>query len=684
MLKLEPRPEPSRAMSIASPLIALAITVVIGTILFVILGKDPLRGLAVFFVEPVKSVYALSELAVKATPLLLIALGLAVSFRSNVWNIGAEGQYIVGAIAASGVAMLAGKDTGNWFFLPVLAGGVLGGMLWAAIVALLRDRFNANEILVSLMLVYVAEQLLNYFVYGPWKDPHGYNFPQTITFLKSTQVPRLYGSYRVNIGALGALVAAAAFWILLFRTYAGFQLQVGGLAPAAARYAGFSSRKALWSALLLSGAMAGLAGGLEVSGPLGQLTPHVPAGYGFAAIIVAFVGRLHPVGIIFSAILMSMFYIGGELAQSRLGLPQVAHRRVPGPAALHAARLRHADRTTASAGSRRVAAPASRGQPDGLSSRSSSPPRSTRAPCSRSPRSACSSTSAPASSTSAPKGLMLVAAIAGFATAFHTGNDWLAFGAGALAGALLAAAFGVLVIWLNTNQYATGLALSLFGAGFSAFVGIRYTQEKLGEQHNFSIPGLADLPFVGPAFFRQHPMVYLAIALTIAIAWFLYRSRAGLVLRAVGESPESAHALGYPVRRIRLAAVVVGGALCGVAGAYISVVYTPSLGRGHDRRQGLDRARAHHLRDLAAGARPARRLPVRRRDHAAAPAAGRRRAAAEPVPDDASVSGDHPRPRPHLAQRVVHPRQHAGVDRQAVLPRIIAASPPGGVAHDTH
>ncbi len=172
------------------------------------------------------------------------------------------------------------------------------------------------------------------------------------------------------------------------------------------------------------------------------------------------------------------------------------------------------------------------------------------------------------------EGMMLVAAVAGFATAFHTGNDWLAFGAGAVAGGVLAAVFGVLVIWLNTNQYATGLALSLFGAGFSAFVGIRYTQEKLGEQHNFAVPGLADLPFVGPALFRQHPMVYLAIALTIAMTWFLYRSRAGLVLRAVGESPESAHALGYPVRRIRLAAVVVGGALCGVAGAYISVVYT--------------------------------------------------------------------------------------------------------------
>ena len=173
------------------------------------------------------------------------------------------------------------------------------------------------------------------------------------------------------------------------------------------------------------------------------------------------------------------------------------------------------------------------------------------------------------------EGMMLVAAIAGYATAVHTGSDWIAFAAGAAAGALLAAAFGVLVIWLNTNQYATGLALSLFGAGFSAFIGIGFTQQKLPERSHFAIPGLADIPFVGPALFHQHTMVYLAIALTFGLAWFLYRSRAGLVLRAVGESPESAHALGYPVRRIRLLAVVVGGALCGVSGAYISIVYTP-------------------------------------------------------------------------------------------------------------
>ena len=173
------------------------------------------------------------------------------------------------------------------------------------------------------------------------------------------------------------------------------------------------------------------------------------------------------------------------------------------------------------------------------------------------------------------EGMMLCAAIAGFATVVHTGNSWLGFAAGMAAGAALAAVFGFLVIWLNTNQYATGLALSLFGAGFSAFAGIKYVQEKLPEQAQYPIPLLADVPFMGPALFRQHPMVYIAMAVTGGLIWFLYRTRAGLVLRSVGESPESAHALGYPVRRIRLAAVVAGGALCGLAGAYVSVVYTP-------------------------------------------------------------------------------------------------------------
>ena len=322
MIRLEARPEASKFWTYASPVLALLVTVLIGIVLFTALGKDPVKGLQVFFWEPIRSARALSELMVKATPLLIIALGLSVCFRSNVWNIGAEGQFVIGAVAAGGVALLADKTTGPWIIPAILLAGVLGGMAWAGITALLRDRFNANEILVSLMLVYVADMVLSYLVFGPWKDPNGYNFPQTKTFEAVTQIPRLMAGSRVNVGIILALLGVVAMWLFLFRTFAGFRQEVSGLAPAAARYAGFSSRKALWVAMLISGGAAGLAGALEVAGPIGQLTPYVPAGYGFAAIIVAFVGRLHPVGVVFSAILMSMFYIGGELAQSRLGLPK--------------------------------------------------------------------------------------------------------------------------------------------------------------------------------------------------------------------------------------------------------------------------------------------------------------------------------------------------------------------------
>jgi len=322
MFRLEARAQPSQYWMWLSPLLALALTIVLGVLLFALLGKDPLRGLAVFFWEPVKSSHALGELALKATPLLLIALGLAVCFRSNVWNIGAEGQFTLGAIAAGGVALQATPDSGSGMVLAVLLAGIAGGMCWAAITALLRDKCNANEILVSLMLVYIATLLLGWLVYGPWKDPLGFNFPQTKMFAPTALMPRLFSGSRLTIGLPLALLGAVLLWLFLFRTRAGFALQVGGLAPKAARYAGYSSRAALWTALLISGGTAGLAGALEVAGPIGQLTPHVPTGYGFAAIIVAFVGRLHPAGMVLSAVLMSMFYIGGELAQSRLGLPK--------------------------------------------------------------------------------------------------------------------------------------------------------------------------------------------------------------------------------------------------------------------------------------------------------------------------------------------------------------------------
>jgi ABC-type uncharacterized transport system permease subunit len=323
MLRLVPRSPPSRALTLAAPFVALALTIVLGAILFLALGHPPGRALALFFLEPLHGADAWSELAVKATPLALVALGLAVCFRANVWNIGAEGQFIAGALAASWVAMRASDASRAYLMLPAISlAGVVGGAAWAGLVAILRDRWNASEILVSLMLVYVAEMLLGYLTYGPWKDPDGYNFPQTITFLPVTQVPLLAEGHRAHMGLFVALGLALAAYLFLFRTYAGFQLAVGGQAPRAARYAGFSVRRSLWTALLGSGALAGWAGALEVTGPLGQLTPHLPVGYGFTGIIVAFVGRLHPFGILLAALLMSVLYIGGELAQSRLGLPQ--------------------------------------------------------------------------------------------------------------------------------------------------------------------------------------------------------------------------------------------------------------------------------------------------------------------------------------------------------------------------
>ena len=318
---LVPRDHASRAWFWLSPIVAILLTLLAGSALFAALGASPLQGLNVFVVAPLSSVRGWSEVLLKATPLILCGVGLAVCFRTNVWNIGAEGQLIAGAIAGGGIALLAAADSPRVWFVWVLLASAAGGALWASITAWLRDRFNANEILVSLMLVYVAQQLISWFVQGPWRDPNGFGFPQSELFAAAARVPLLIKGTRVNAGSVLALVAAAAIWWLLARTVIGFQLKVVGLAPKAARYAGFSSRRSLWTALLISGALAGLAGGLEVAGPIGQLTATISPGYGFAAIIVAFVGRLHPVGVVLASLVMALFYIGGELAQSRLGLP---------------------------------------------------------------------------------------------------------------------------------------------------------------------------------------------------------------------------------------------------------------------------------------------------------------------------------------------------------------------------
>ncbi len=323
MLRLERRAHPSRVMAWCSPVLAVLLTALCGALLFMAVGKDPVASLRVFFFEPIKDLQGWAEIGVKVAPLLTIAVGLSICFRANVFNIGAEGQLVVGAITA-GALVLYLDDDGNGgavLIAVALLAGVAGGMAWAGITAFLRDRFNANEILVSLMLVYVAELLLSYLVHGALIDPDGFGFPQSRLFSDGWLLPIVLSGTRLHIGIVLALVAAVVGWLYLSRSFSGFKLQVGGIAPMAARYAGFSSRSSLWISLLVSGGLAGLAGAAEVMGPIGQLTPSISPGYGFAAIIVAFVGRLHPLGVIFSSFIMALFYIGGELSQSRLGMP---------------------------------------------------------------------------------------------------------------------------------------------------------------------------------------------------------------------------------------------------------------------------------------------------------------------------------------------------------------------------
>ncbi len=321
MISLQRRPTPSRWLSIAAPLFALLATAAFGWLLFAWLGKDPVAGLRLFFVTPMQSLRGISEIGLKMTPLLLCALGLAICYRANVWNIGAEGQLVAGGIAAGAAALLATPATPHGFVLLVVLAGIAGGIGWAGLTALLRDRFHANEILVSLMLTYVAQLLLLYLVHGPLKDPKGFNFPYSRTFEAAAAIPRLLPPNRVTVGWAIAIALALVAWLFVARSRAGFRIEAAGQAAAAARYAGFSSRAAIWLPLSICGALSGLAGAIEVAGPINQLTPTISPGYGFAAIIVAWLGRLHPIGCVLAAWVMAMIYIGGELSQSRLGLP---------------------------------------------------------------------------------------------------------------------------------------------------------------------------------------------------------------------------------------------------------------------------------------------------------------------------------------------------------------------------
>ncbi|MGC5699699.1 ABC transporter permease [Pseudomonas sp. NFXW11] len=322
LLSLEPRGRPSRLMLCCSPLLAALLTLGCGALLFMALGQDPLQALHTLLIAPVSDLYGVSELLVKALPILLCALGLAVAYQARIWNIGAEGQLLLGALAGSALAVnLIGLQS-RWALLLILLTGTLAGAAWAGLTAWLRTRFNANEILTSIMLNYIALNLLLYSVHGPLKDPGGFNFPESAMFGETSRLPLLMDDGRLHAGVYFALLALVAVWVLLQKSFVGFQIKVLGLAPRAAAFVGLRHKRLIWLALLISGALAGLAGVCEVSGPIGQLVPQVSPGYGYAAITVAFLGRLKPIGILCSSLLMALLYLGGESAQMSLNLPQ--------------------------------------------------------------------------------------------------------------------------------------------------------------------------------------------------------------------------------------------------------------------------------------------------------------------------------------------------------------------------
>lgn len=311
-------------MLYATPLFAVLLTMVLGAVVFSLLGYNGLGAVREIFLTPLTNAYKWQDLAVKAAPLIIIAVGLSIGYRANVWNIGAEGQYIVGGLAATGVALVTHDMTG-WWILPLMGvAGILGGMAWVAVPALLRTQLRVNEILTTLMLTYVSVYLLNYLVFGPWKSPTAMGQPQTVLFSADQTLAYIIPGTIVQAGAPVAIIVALIAWFVMARSVFGFQVRTVGAAPHAARYGGFSAKQTIWLALLVSGGLAGLAGMLEVSGPFGRMVPQFPTNYGFTAIIVAFLGRLHPIGIVLAGVVLAITFVGGEVAQTTIGLPNAA------------------------------------------------------------------------------------------------------------------------------------------------------------------------------------------------------------------------------------------------------------------------------------------------------------------------------------------------------------------------
>ena len=566
------------AILILSPVAAIGLALLCIAVPLVLTGKDPLFVYGQMYGAAWGDSYGQSETIVKAIPLILLGLGVAVAFRARLWNIGAEGQFYAGVLGATALA-LAFPSWPAWTILPAMfvAGGLCGA-LWAFVPALLRGWLGVNEIITSLMLNYVAINLTNYFIYGPWKDPKAYNFPKTATFSDASALPTLVENTRIHAGLIIAIVAIVVVWLVLSRTSWGFELKVLGESSATARYAGMPVVRNIILAFVVSGALAGLAGMSEVAGIAHRLEPNLSPGYGYTAIIVAWLARLNPwgvglVAILFGGLLSSgftmqrlgvssglvtllqgailFFVLAGEALSRRLlytrALQYQSERGGPGRRRIEVD-LINLLAITITAGTPVLFATLG----ELLTERSGV-------------------------LNLGLEGMMLVGALAAFAATVTTGNLWAGVLASLIAGALLALVHAFFTITIGVNQVVSGLALVLVGQGLASYLGRPFIGQVVPDSFKpVAIPLLSSIPVVGRVVFQQDWLVYGSFLLVPIMVFYIYRTRPGLNLRAVGDSPATADAAGLPVIGLRYLYVCVGGALCGLGGAYMSLAYIPS------------------------------------------------------------------------------------------------------------
>ena len=475
-------------MQVATPIASVLLTMLLGAIIFQLIGFDGPHAIYETFITPIVASYKWQDVLTKAAPLIIIALGLSLGNQAKIWNIGAEGQYIIGALAGAGVAFALPGATGFWIIPLMIAAGVLGGMAWAAIPAFLKTRYRVSEVLSTLMLVYVALQVLNYLIGGPWKDPNGHNFPQTPPLTAAQQLPHAIPGTAIPPGLVVAIVLTLVFWLLMTRSVYGFSVRTVGAAPEAARYGGFDASRTVWSTLLISGGMAGLAGILEVVSQLGQINLGFPSGYGFTAIIVSFLGRLNPIGVFLAGIILAVTYVGGQVAQTVVHVPEAT-------AGIFQATMLFFILASDILVRRRIRIVRD------------APRAATRGGCRvmltfiidalvtvvavTTPILLAATGELVAEKSGVinlgVEGMMLIGAVVGFAVTFNYGPDlgdlapWFGVLGAAVAGAASSLLFGFLVLTLGSNQVATGLALAIFGIGLSSLIGAGYVGMTVDE-----------------------------------------------------------------------------------------------------------------------------------------------------------------------------------------------------------